>query len=197
MDANVFCAHTEMVDITAVIPNPRNPNKHPEAQITLLAKVIKHQGWRNPIVVSRRSGFVVKGHGRLAAAKLLGLETVPVDYQEYPNEAAEWADMVADNKIAELAEQDNEVLKELINELDGQIDLDLTGFSAADLSGLFSEGDDAPAPGTGDEPELGDTEGIQAESQYGVIVMCENEAEQEAAYNALVEQGYKCKVVAV
>lgn len=197
MDTNVFCAHTEMVDIEAVVANPRNPNRHPESQITLLAKVIKHQGWRNPIVVSRRSGFVVKGHGRLAAAKLLGLTTVPVDYQEYPNEAAEWSDMIADNKIAELAEQDNDALKELIRDLDGQIDLDLTGFSSADLSGLFSGGEDESAPGTGEEPELGDTEGIQAESQYGVIVMCETESEQEQTYNALTAQGYKCKVVAV
>lgn len=62
-----------MVDIEKLVGNPRNPNKHPQNQIELLAKIIKAQGWRNPTVVSKRSGFVVKGHGRLAAAQYLGL----------------------------------------------------------------------------------------------------------------------------
>jgi len=63
-----------MVDIEKLVGNPSNPNKHPQKQIELPDKIIKAQGWRNPIVVSKRSGFVVKGHGRLAAARLLGLE---------------------------------------------------------------------------------------------------------------------------
>ena len=111
-----------MVDIEKLVGNPRNPNKHPQNQIELLAKIIKAQGWRNPIVVSKRSGFVVKGHGRLAAARLLGLELVPVDYQEYENEACEYADMVADNRIAELAELDEDALKGILEELQGAID---------------------------------------------------------------------------
>lgn len=75
-----------MVDIEKLVGNPRNPNKHPQNQIELLAKIIKAQGWRNPIVVSRRSGFVVKGHGRLEAARLLGLEGGSL--REVMNEAA-------------------------------------------------------------------------------------------------------------
>ena len=81
-----------MVDIEAMVENPRNPNKHSDKQISLLAKIIKSQGWRNPIVVSNRSGFIVKGHCRLAAARLLEVESVPVDYQDYDTEAAEWVD---------------------------------------------------------------------------------------------------------
>jgi len=88
----ILCAHTELVDIEKVVENPRNPNQHPQAQIELLAKIIRAQGFRNPIVVSRRSGFITKGHGRLAAARLLKMERVPVDFQEYESEAAEWAD---------------------------------------------------------------------------------------------------------
>jgi len=136
-DPAVFCAHTELVETEKLVPNPRNPNCHPESQIKLLAKIIKAQGWRNPIVVSKRSGFVIKGHGRLDSAKLLECERVPVDFQEYDNEAAEWADMLADNKIAELAENDNEELKALIKELDGKIDLDLTGFDEDSLDELL------------------------------------------------------------
>lgn len=88
----VYCTFTRMVAIEEIIPNPRNPNKHPKKQIELLAKIIKAQGWRAPITVSNRSGFIVRGHARLEAAKLLGLTECPVDFQDYDNEAVEWAD---------------------------------------------------------------------------------------------------------
>ncbi|MBC2592803.1 site-specific DNA-methyltransferase [Ruficoccus amylovorans] len=133
----IYCAHTELVDIDKLVENPRNPNQHPEAQIALLAKIIRSQGFRNPVVVSKRSGFITKGHGRLAAARLLKMPRVPVDYQDYESEAAEWADMIADNRIAELAETDDDALKALLKELDGQIDLDLTGFDEDSLDDIL------------------------------------------------------------
>ena len=137
--SKIYCAHTDVVATDSLIENPRNPNRHPEDQIIALAKIIRHQGWRNPIVVSRRSGFVVKGHGRLLAARMLGLEEVPVDYQDYENEAAEWADMVADNKIAELSTMDEDELNAIIRELDGQIDLELTGFQTPEINNILSQ----------------------------------------------------------
>ena len=73
----VYCAHDKITDTDSLIGNPRNPNKHPKDQITALAKIIKRQGWRHPIVVSNRSGFVVKGHGRLLATKEIGVLEVP------------------------------------------------------------------------------------------------------------------------
>ena len=85
----VYCAHDKIADTDELVGNPRNPNKHPQDQITALAKIIKRQGWRHPIVVSNRSGFVVKGHGRLLAAKELGVSQAPVDYQDYESEASE------------------------------------------------------------------------------------------------------------
>jgi DNA modification methylase len=136
----VFCANHKLVSIEEVIPNPRNPNSHPDEQIALLAKIIKGNGWRSPIVVSKRSGFIVKGHGRLLAAKLLRCEVVPVDYQEYENEALEFADMIADNRIAELAEMEGPELKDLLLELDtGAFDMDLTGFEEAELERLMTQ----------------------------------------------------------
>jgi len=57
------CAFNNEVDVVDLIPNPRNPNKHDDRQIGLLAKIIRNQGWRNPIVVSADSGFIVAGHG--------------------------------------------------------------------------------------------------------------------------------------
>lgn len=133
-DPQVFCSHTEMRDPASLVEHPRNYNTHPAEQIRLLAKIIKHQGWRNPITVSKRSGYVVKGHGRLAAALQLGCSEVPVDVQEYKDEASEYADMIADNRIAELAEADQDVLKGLLTDdvFEG-FDLDLTGFENTDF----------------------------------------------------------------
>ena len=135
----IFCAHDELVAIERVIGNPRNPNTHPSCQIELLAKVISAQGWRAPITVSSRSGFVVRGHGRLAAARLLGVDVVPIDFQDYESEAAEYADLIADNRIAELAEPDLPALADLLLELDtGDFDMDLTGFDASGLERLMT-----------------------------------------------------------
>ncbi len=154
----VYCAHDKIVQIEEVTPNPRNPNQHPEQQITMLAKIIKKQGWRAPITVSTLSNQVVRGHGRLMAAKRLGVKQVPVDYQDYESEQAEWADLIADNRIAELAEIDNKLLMDLIAEIDdGTIDVTLTGFSEEHLAQMISQmaGDSDSTPTDEDEiPEL-------------------------------------------
>lgn len=125
MEEKFQCAYTELVDIDTLVENPKNNNHHPEKQIEMLAKIIKFQGQRSPIVVSKRSGFIVKGHGRLQALKKLGYTKVAVDYQDYENEAQEYADMIADNKIAELAEFDMNMLMEELPNID--IDTELLG----------------------------------------------------------------------
>src|SRR5690606_21796567 len=95
----INCAHTKLEDLHKLVPHPKNPNKHPKEQIQRLAKIIDYQGQRAPIVVSLRSGFITKGHGRLEALKLLKWDKAAVDYQEYTDEAQEYADIVADNAI--------------------------------------------------------------------------------------------------
>jgi len=83
------------------VENLRNSNKHLESLIVALSKIIRHQGWRNSVVFSKRSGFVIKGHVRLFAARMLGEKSAPVSHQGYASKAAGWADVIADNKIAE------------------------------------------------------------------------------------------------
>jgi ParB-like chromosome segregation protein Spo0J len=139
----VECAFGKLVPLDSLVPHPRNPNKHPEKQLELLAKIIRAHGWRAPITVSKRSKFVVRGHGRLLAARKLGLDLVPVDFQDYPSEEAELADLVADNQIGELSELDDEMLADVLSDLSGEgYDLDLTGFSPDDLPSF--EGKEAP-----------------------------------------------------
>lgn len=133
----VFCAHDAIVPIEKVIPNPKNPNTHPAEQIKLLGRIIQAAGWRQPITVSNRSGFIVKGHGRLLAAKKAGLTEVPVDYQEYANEAEEYADLIADNRLAELSEIDTELLADIFQGIDlSEIPAELTGYTESEINAL-------------------------------------------------------------
>ena len=180
--------HVESVKLeplAKLVPHPRNPNKHPESQTKALAKIIEAQGWRAPIVVSNLSGFIIAGHGRYQAAQLLGLEKVPVNRQDFESEAMEWAHMIADNRLAELADMDSIGLGELIRDLDLQdFDLALTGFN--ELSEV---------PGLDEGDNMGSEEGQDFGSQFGVIVMCGDEAEQETVFKRLEKEGFNCKVV--
>jgi hypothetical protein len=100
------CAHTDKIRLSDLIESPLNANMHQPEQIVRLAEIIAFQGQRAPIIVSRRSGFIVKGHARLLALRKLGWEYAAVDYQDYTNEAEEYADLIADNEIAKWAEID-------------------------------------------------------------------------------------------
>lgn len=138
----VLCAHTSMADPAGLKPNPANPNRHSAHQIQLLAAIIQEQGWRAPITVSKRSGLIVRGHGRLEAALLMGCDKVPVDEQDYANEAEELADLLADNRLSELAELDEADLKKVIERLrqsDPSFDVELTGFMEDEIAKLFED----------------------------------------------------------
>lgn len=138
----VWCCHDEILPITKIKPRDNNPNKHPARQIELLANIIEKQGWRAVITISKRSGLMTKGHGRLSAAMNLGLTSAPVEYQDYESEASEWADVVADNRIASYAELDTDLVEEVLAGIDlGDFDLSLTGYEITDL-----DLDTPPAP---------------------------------------------------
>ena len=140
---SVFCAFDEIVEIKNLKENPRNPNTHPTVQLELLAQIIKKTGWRAPITVSTLSGYIVKGHGRLQAAKLAGFKHCPVEYQTFKDEEEELAALLADNRIAEISEIDNKKLLELLQEFDvGEIDFYLSGYTEEfykELAAAFDE----------------------------------------------------------
>lgn len=134
---NVFCAFDEIVETEALKENPKNPNTHPEEQIKLLADIIKRTGWRAPITVSTRSGYIVKGHGRLKAAKLAGFESVPVEYQNFTSDDEENAALLADNKIAEFSEIDSKLLAQMFEDFNFEEYGDLTGYSEDEYKELI------------------------------------------------------------
>lgn len=155
LEIPVRCAFSQMLPIGDVKPRPDNPNQHPAEQIRLLAKIIKHQAWRGPIVISNQSGLVTRGHGRLLAARELGLETVPVDFQDYDSDKQEWDDVVADNKIAELSSFDEGAMARELAERtkqDAGFDPETLGFSPEEIArmerDLLAASNPAP-PATG------------------------------------------------
>lgn len=148
----VWCAHERLLPVEELKPNPRNPNSHPNGQLELLAKNIRYFGWRRCISVSTRSGLIVAGHGRLLAAQKLGVKLVPVEFQEFASDDEEMAVVIADNRLAEISETDEESLKSLLKELDGKIDLDLTGFDEDSLDDILDRLETTEAEGNVVEP---------------------------------------------
>jgi DNA modification methylase len=144
MEIKVYCAFDEMVPTADLKEHPKNPNKHPQRQIKILSEIIKRQGWRAPVTVSNLSGLIVRGHGRLLAARHLGLDKIPVDYQDYVSEDAEIADLIADKKIAEFSELDKDIFGKLLKDLDEDW-LEATGFTENELENLRPiDQDDVP-----------------------------------------------------
>jgi hypothetical protein len=117
----------QVVDIDSLVLNPKNNNIHPKEQIERLAKLIKYQGFRNPVVVSNRTGFVLAGHGRIEAAKLAGLKEVPAMFQDFDNEAQEYAYLTSDNAIALWAELDLGAVNTEMLDLGPDFDVDMLG----------------------------------------------------------------------
>ncbi len=116
----------EWVDIDQLIPNSKNRNIHSDEQIDRLAKIIKYQGWRFPIVADKEN-VIWAGHGRLMAAKKIGETKVPVSYQDFTSEEQAYAFLISDNSIASWAELDLSGINGDIPDLGPDFDIDLLG----------------------------------------------------------------------
>ena len=126
-DMEIKAKEIKIVEIDSIIPNPENNNEHNEHQKEQLKKAIKYNGFRSPLTVSNRSGFLVKGHLRLEVAKELGLTHVPVIFQDYDSEAQEYADLTADNAIAVQSKLDLGLVNAKIVEFGPEFDIDFLG----------------------------------------------------------------------
>lgn len=116
-----------LVDIKSIKPNEKNRNKHSKEQIERLCEIIKYQGFRSPLIISNRTGILVSGHGRLQAAKKLGIKELPVTYQDFDSEEQEYAAGVSENSIAAWSELDLSGINLDIADLGPDFDVDLLG----------------------------------------------------------------------
>ena len=148
MQIEIKCSHEQMVDVNALRLNERNPNSHSKDQIKVLAKIIKEFGFRHPIIVSTLSDKIVAGHGRLEAAKSLGMTEVPVDFQDFKDDGEELAVLINDNAIAEWAELDLGQINLMLPEI-GPIDIELLGLKDFEVEVL-----DKPIKDTSAELDL-------------------------------------------
>ena len=106
------------IPLDEYVPNPRNDNDHKPEHAELLAKFMRLRGVRHPIIVSNQTGFIVAGHLRLMAAKILELETYPAEYQDFKNQADEYAFLSGDNNLARYAEFNEEKMLSNLEQLD-------------------------------------------------------------------------------
>ncbi|MDP7636758.1 MAG: DNA methyltransferase [Phycisphaerae bacterium] len=135
---------TKVISADSVIPYARNPRKN-SAAVDKVAASIKEFGWRQPIVVDKEN-VIIAGHTRLLAAQKLGMDEVPVHVADLTDAQAK-AYRLADNRIAEDADWDIDLLGLEIRELDDLgFELDLTGFDNTELANLLID------------PDLGETD---------------------------------------
>lgn len=178
----------EYLQISDLTPYEKNARKHEDTDVQTIVASIKEFGFDDPIGVWGEDNLIVEGHGRLMAAKKLGMETVPVIHLDHLTDEQRRAYALAHNKTAEMSEWDFDSLEQELDELSQDFDMSDFGFDLDFEASGESSGEPAE-PKT--ETSFNYTE------QYGVIVMCSDEAEQEQIYNRLTDEGYTCKVVAV
>ena len=135
------------LSIDLLKPYPRNARTHSKKQIRQIAASIERFGFTNPVLVSDR-GEIIAGHGRVAAARLLGRKTVPTLSLSHLSDAERRAYVLADNKLAMNAGWDKEILAiELQALVDLEFDVELTGFSLAEVDLAIDEANEASIKG--------------------------------------------------
>lgn len=133
--------------LASLTPAPRNARTHSKKQIQQIAASIRQFGFVNPILIDDE-GVIVAGHGRVEAAKLLKMESVPTVRLEHLSAAERRAYLIADNRLAELANWDHEILAIEFGELadlDMAFDIEVTGFDGADIDKIFEVGKSIPS----------------------------------------------------
>ena len=132
-------ANYEFVDIEKLVPYVNNQKKHPVEQIEKIAGSIKEFGFINPIIVDK-DNVIIAGHGRYEAAKKIGLSEVPVLRAEHLTPEQVKAYRIADNKLAELAVWDEELLAVDLSELENiGCDFEILGFEKEEVDSLLDE----------------------------------------------------------
>jgi len=156
-----YKSQIEMFSIGSLKPDPRNARTHTDKQIGLIAQSIRQFGFTNPIIVDEDLN-VLAGHARLEAAKLLECKEVPTIQVSHMTRAQKRAYAIADNRLAERAGWDFDILGEEIGFLmdaDLDFDIEVIGFDASDIDNLLfgnapASREEEPVELPGDEPTV-------------------------------------------
>src|ERR1035438_5243076 len=133
-------------------PYEKNPRRHSDAQVAQIAASIQAFGFNSPVLVDTNAG-VIAGHGRLLAAKKLGLTTIPIIVLDHLSETAKRAFLLADNKLSALSTWDDDLLRAELAALHGtDINMETLGFSDDELRVLLAR-DEAASIGRASRSE--------------------------------------------
>src|SRR5215204_1141195 len=141
--------------LTSLRPYPGNARTHSKKQVKQIARSIERFGFTNPVLISD-DNEIIAGHGRVEAAKLLGIDSVPTLRLSHLSPTQRRAYVIADNKLAQNAGWDRDVLAiELQALVDIEFDLELTGFSLAEVDILLDDAkESSPAASAEGEDEV-------------------------------------------
>jgi hypothetical protein len=163
-------------------PYARNARVHSPAQVTHLAQLITEYGWTMPVLCDEKDG-VLAGHGRLLAARELGLVEVPVIVARGWSASQKKAYRLADNQSALLSAWDAELLRSEIGDLRAQsVDLQLAGFTPDSLRGVFPR-------------SVEERRAVEGDPHFEIVVTCADEAQQRELLEQWASEGLKCRAL--
>lgn len=172
----------EYLKLSDLKPNAKNPRKN-DGAVQRVMKSITEFGFANPILVDDHNA-IIAGHTRLKAAHKLGLKEVPTVKLSHLTPAQANALMIADNKLNELAEWDNDLLKDLLDTLPETLNVEAMGFGLDEIEKMFGVF----------EPKLPSEEGsFDIKSDFTIIVTCDNSDSQQELFIELRDRGFTVK----
>jgi hypothetical protein len=169
--------------------HPRNVN---QGDLKAIESSIGANGFYGAVVAQKSTGYVLAGNHRFMAARDANLREIPVIWVDVDDDRA-LRIMLADNRTTRLGKDDQSALAELLSDLaTTDLALEGTAYDGDDLDEIIAGlTENKSADGAERQKEM------DYKSQYGVIVMCESESEQERVYTELHDAGYTVKVVSV
>lgn len=186
----------KLIDIDELIPYAGNSRTHTHEQINKIRSSLREFGFINPVIIDKDNG-IIAGHGRVDAARAEGIKQVPCVLADHLTEAQKKAYVIADNRLAEDAGWDEEMLRAEIEALQGEdFDLMLTGFDEQEIADLFKTDDDVEEDNFDVDAELEKETFTKAGDVWTLgrhRLVC-GDSTKEETYNVLM-QGKKANLV--
>jgi ParB-like chromosome segregation protein Spo0J len=177
----------EYVSVDSLIPYVNNARTHSPEQVAQISASIKEFGFTNPVLIDGENGLIA-GHGRVMAARKLGMKEVPSIQLSHLTEVQKRAYILSDNKLALNAGWDDDLLAAEMTALaDMDFDMALIGFCEDEIEKILADEHPAQTPISGG--------GIEYQEKFSILVECSGEQDQRAKYEALSSLGYICRVL--
>lgn len=170
-----------------LVPYARNARTHSDSQISQIAASIREFGFTNPVLTDGENG-IIAGHGRVMAARKLGIDVVPCIELSHLTEAQKRAYVIADNKLSLNAGWDEELLKLELSDLEmSGFDLDLTGFSLDEIASLDGS--------SNKDEDSRDASEVDASNKFLLMIEFDSESALSRAYDEATGKGLRCKLI--